>query len=69
MKQKLQEMVDRGFTVKLPRQLFREIRLPAGVRQSLELEGLALTLDVRPVGVVVTPQRLWYGANVEARRR
>ena len=69
VKQKLQEMVDRGFTVKLPRQLFREIRLPAGVRQSLELEGLALTLDVRPVGVVVTPQRLWYGANVEARRR
>jgi hypothetical protein len=55
VKQKLQEMVDRGFTVKAAAQLFREIRLPAGVRQSLELEGLALTLDVRPVGVVVTP--------------
>jgi hypothetical protein len=68
VKQKLQEMVDRGFTVKLPPQLFREIRLPAGVRQSLEMQGLALTLDIRPVGVVVTPLRLWYGANVEARR-
>jgi hypothetical protein len=68
VKQKLQEMVDRGFTVKLPPQLFREIRLPAGVRQSLDLQGITLTLDIRPVGVVVTPERLWYGANVEARR-
>lgn len=69
VKQKLQEIVERGFSVKLPRRLLREIRLPAGVRQSLDVQGVALTLDIKPVGVVVTPRRIWYGADVTTERR
>lgn len=68
VKQKLQEIVERGFSVKLPRRLFREIRLPAGVRQSLDLQGVAVTLNIKPVGVVVTKHRIWYGADVTTER-
>jgi hypothetical protein len=69
VRKRLGEIVERGFPVKLPASLFREIRLPAGVRQSLELQGLELTIRVQPAGVVVTPSRLWYGANVTTERR
>jgi hypothetical protein len=69
VKQRLQEMIERGFSVKLPPRLFREIRLPAGVRQSLDLPGVALTLDVKPVDLVVGPRRIWYGADVTTERR
>jgi len=68
VKQKLLELLERGFNVKLPRQLFREIRLPLGVRQSLELQGLSLTVNIKPVDVVVTKHRIWYGADVTMER-
>jgi hypothetical protein len=69
VKQKLQEMVERGFSVTLPKRVFRELRLPAGVRQTLDVPGLSVTLNIKPVGVVVGPQRIWYGADIEARRQ
>jgi hypothetical protein len=69
VKTRLREMLERGFTVKLPERLFREIRLPAGVQQSLELQGATLLLSVKPVGLVVGPQRIWYGADVTSERR
>jgi hypothetical protein len=68
VKQKLLELLERGFNVKLPPQLFREIRLPLAVRQSLELQGLSLTVNIKPVDVVVTPLRIWYGADVTMER-
>ena len=69
VKSKLAEVVARGFNVKLPHKLFREIRLPAGVHQTLDLQGIRLTVDVKPVDVVVTPLRIWYGADVTMKRR
>lgn len=69
VKRKLSELIERGFSVKLPAKLFREIRLPAGIRQSLDLQGLPLTVAVRPVGVAITPSRIWYGANITMERR
>lgn len=69
VKRKLSEVVERGFNVRLPPRLFREIRLPAGVHQALDLQGIELTVDVNPVDVVVTPLRIWYGADVTLKRR
>lgn len=69
VRRRLSEVVERGFSVKLPQKLFREIRLPAGVHQALDLQGIELTVDVKPVGVVVTPLRIWYGADVTLKRR
>jgi hypothetical protein len=68
VKAKLVARVGKGFFVKLPRKLFRPIRLPAGIEQSLELQGIQLSLDVQPTGLAVTPLRLWYGASVETRK-
>ncbi len=65
--QRIRDLIGRGFDVKLPRRLFRPIRLPAGLEQSLSLGGRPFTLEVRPIGLVVTPLRLWYGADVTAR--
>lgn len=69
VKRKLSEVVERGFNVKLPPKLFREIRLPAGFQQALDLQGIELTVAVKPVDVVVTPLRIWYGADVTLKRR
>jgi hypothetical protein len=68
VKSKLVARVRRGFNIKLPRKLLKPIRLPAGVQQSLELQGVQLSLHVEPTGLVITPERLWYGADVETTR-
>jgi hypothetical protein len=69
LKKQLAKVVGRGFNVKVPGKLQRAIRLPAGVRQSLEVQGLQLTLDVKPTGVLLSPERLWYGADLSIRGR
>jgi hypothetical protein len=46
------------------------VRLPAGLRQSLSVQGVNLSLDLHSTDLTVSPERLWYGADVktEARR-
>ena len=69
VKAKLAAILARGFNVKLRKKLFHPIRLPAGVESSLELQGVVIGLRVVPTGLAVTPDRLWYGADVDARAR
>jgi hypothetical protein len=57
-----------SFDVKLPARLFKPVRLPLGVRQSLSLQGIDVSLDVRPAGLRIARQRIWYGVNVTATR-
>jgi hypothetical protein len=64
IKAKLAAIVGRGFNVKIPKKLLRPIHLPAGLRQSLEVQGLRLAVEVKPTAVLVSPDRLWYGADV-----
>jgi hypothetical protein len=64
LKEKLAAIVGRGFNVKVPKKLLRDIRLPAGLRQSLEIQGLRLAVQVKPTAVLVSPERLWYGADL-----
>jgi hypothetical protein len=66
----LGKLVGRGFNVKIPQKLIKPVRLPAGIKQSLEIQGLKLALQVKPTGLLVAGDRLWYGADIalEAKR-
>jgi hypothetical protein len=66
LKAVLARLVGRGFNVKIPPKIFKPIRLPAGVRSSLKLQGVDLALHVKATGLTVTPDRIWYGANLTA---
>lgn len=68
VKEKIAKILDRGFNVKLPAKLFRPIRLPAGIRQSMELQGVQLLLEVKPTGLSVAKKRIWYGADIATHR-
>ena len=64
IKAQLAKILGRGFNVKIPPKLIRPIQLPAGVSQSLEVQGIRLDLQLRPTGVLVASDRLWYGADL-----
>jgi hypothetical protein len=64
VKQKLGDILGRGFDVKVPQKIFKPIRLPAGVNQSLEIQGIQLALQVKMTGVMVARDRIWYGADL-----
>ena len=64
----LGKILGRGFNVKLPRKLFKPVRLPAGIRQSLDVQGITLDLTVAPTGMLVSDDRIWYGADLHAKR-
>jgi hypothetical protein len=58
----------KGFNIKLPEKLFRPIRLPAGVQQSLEIQGVRLDVQVQGSALSVSPSRFWYGADINTQR-
>lgn len=60
----LARVIGKGFDVRIPATIFQTIRLPAGVQSSLELQGVTLALQVTPTGMAVTPDRLWYAADI-----
>jgi hypothetical protein len=64
VKSKIEAILGRGFNVKVPQKIFKPIRLPAGVSQSLMIQGMRLDLRVKATGVMVADDRLWYGADV-----
>ncbi len=64
MKEILGSLVGRGFNVKIPQKVIKPVRLPAGVKQSLEIQGMKLALQVKPTGLLVAGDRLWYGADI-----
>ena len=64
LKEILARLVGRGFNVKIPQKVIKPVRIPAGIRQSLEMQGIHVALQVRSTGLKVTRGRLWYGANV-----
>lgn len=60
----LGNVIDRGFNVKIPQKLIKPIRLPAGIKQSLEVQGIKLDLVLKPTGMLVSGDRIWYGADI-----
>jgi hypothetical protein len=66
---KIRGLLARGVRVTVPRRLLeRPLRLPVAVEQSLTLQGRVLRVDARPVDLILTPARIWYGVKVELRK-
>jgi hypothetical protein len=64
LKEILANLVGRGFNVKIPQKVIKPVRLPAGLKQSLEFQGIRLALQVKPTGLLVSGDRIWYGADI-----
>jgi hypothetical protein len=60
----LGRIVDKGFNVKIPQKILKPMRLPAGVKSSLKIQGMKLPLSVKFTGVLIAPERIWYGADL-----
>jgi hypothetical protein len=68
VKERLAEMMERGFNVRIPQRIFKAIPLPAGLRRSVRVRGLDLAMQLKPTAVTVRDDRLWYGADVTVGR-
>jgi hypothetical protein len=66
LREQLEKVLGKGFNVKIPSKIIKPIRLPGGLQKSLELQGVRFTFEAKPTGLSVTPDRLWYGADVRA---
>jgi hypothetical protein len=64
---RLQELGRDGFEIRLPRSIFRTVRLPAGVRRSVAVEQRQVELAVAAGDLRLDPQALWYWAEVRTR--
>jgi hypothetical protein len=61
----LEALMAKGFDVRVPRSIFKPVRLPAAFQESVSFEGRTYRLGVRPLALRVTPEILWYGADVQ----
>jgi hypothetical protein len=61
----LRGLLERGFEVKVPRKVFKPLRLPVGLQRSLVFEQKRYDLDLKLLDLRVTPDILWYGAGVQ----
>jgi hypothetical protein len=68
VKGRIQEVVGRGFVVRLPTERLKPVRLPAAVRRSVAVADRSLALDVKLGGLGITPEMLWLGAVTEVDR-
>ena len=66
IKKILGKILGKGFNIKIPPRVLRAVRLPAGLQQSLSVQGVKLNLGVQATDLRVAEDRLWYGANVTA---
>lgn len=62
--ERIQELVGRGFNVRIPQRFFRPIRLPIAVETAVPLENRQLALQVTPRALSVHPSTIWISANV-----
>lgn len=65
----LAKLLDKGINIKIPEKIFKPIRLPAGLSQSLEVHGIQLGLEIKPTAFIVSHEKLWYGADVKTQAR
>jgi len=63
---RLQALVRKGFIVRLPRKLLRTVRLPAGLTQSVDVQGRRVGLAVAQDALHITPDGLWYSVGIRA---
>jgi len=63
---RLQELVGQGFVIHLPRKLLRTATLPAGVTESVDVEGRRVAVAAAHNALRITPEGLWYGIGIRA---
>ncbi len=64
IKEVLGNVLGKGFNVRIPHKLIKPIRLPAGLKQSLDIQGIKLALKLKLTGLLVSEKRIWYGADI-----
>jgi len=64
---RLEELVRKGFVVRLPRKLLRTVTLPVGITQSVEVQDRRVGLAVTQDALRITPDGLWYSIGIGAR--
>lgn len=69
VREKLEQVVRAGFEVRVPAKLVQPIRIPAGVQQSLSVQGMDVSLQIVPAALSVGDERLWYGVDVTVSRQ
>ncbi len=57
-------LLSKGFAVKVPAKVFKPIDLPASLTRAVTIEGKSYALSLKPTGLKLSPQVLWYGADV-----
>lgn len=62
--ERIRQLVEKGFNVKIPQKFFRPIRLPVAVETAVPMQNNRMGLKVTPSGLAVTPVIIWLGANV-----
>jgi hypothetical protein len=63
---RVQQMVGRGFRIRIPQRFFRPIRLPFALQTSVPVRREALSLSVIPSELAVTSSAVWVAAAVRA---
>lgn len=58
---------EKGFNVKLPLDKIKPFRVPAGVSESIELEGRTIALEVQTRTLRIDPDAIWYSADIGVR--
>lgn len=61
---RIQELVGRGFNVKIPQRFFRPINLPVSVETSVPVDRRDVALEVKPSKMSVTSSTVWLAADV-----
>lgn len=61
--QKLADLGERGFNVKLPRSIFRPVAIPASLVKSVRVGRSQVALSIRPNALRISPGTLWYSAS------
>jgi hypothetical protein len=62
--EKVRELVNRGFAVKLPRRLLPPVRFPVAMEKAVTTEGGVLHFQVKPVNLNVSRNAVWYRTDV-----
>ena len=65
LRQILGDLLARGFRVRIPRKLLKPVEVPAGLEQSISVEGREYLLGVVPRGLTLDAGMLWYGADAK----
>jgi hypothetical protein len=63
----LERLVAKGFKVKVPTKLIPVLDLPAGLTEEVVVGARRVRLETKPRALWITPEAMWYGAEVEAK--